>query len=86
MVYGLSTFFRTFKIKIRYPNYNGLWTIGYGLPSFGLPDFPDFRTFKIFSPDLQSVISTPLFFITKHLYNPKTCLPLQPAKEIAGCS
>ncbi len=37
-----------------------------------------------FRADLHSVINTLTLFLTKHLYNPKVCLPLQPAKEVAN--
>ena len=41
---------------------------------------------KFFSPDLQSVINTPMHIRRNHLHNPKVCLPLQPANELADCS
>ena len=40
----------------------------------------------IFPPDLQSVINTLNDIRRNHLHNPKVCLPLQPANELADCS
>jgi hypothetical protein len=58
------------------------WQFAIGLPADNCP----LSTANFFSPDLQSVINTPLFFCGQGLQKPKVCVPLQPANEVADCS